>query len=298
MTALPPLRKPAAERRADTGVLKSPLRRTGRVRTGAALALAVVGLAIIGPALAPHAPGAFVGVPNSGPIDGAPFGTDALGRDVLSRFLSGGRTILLVATLATLLGVAAGALLGLLCAVAPRRIDEPLMRANDGLLAIPQLVLVLLGVSALGPQLWLITVLVALANAPRVARVIRGAALEVAARDFVLAAEAAGESRRRIATHELLPNVSGQLLVEVGLRLTVSIALVASLGFLGLGLQPPAADWGLMINENRLALAVQPWGVLLPVIAIGALTVGVNLAADGYAQARLGRDGATAPSDA
>ena len=99
-----------------------------------------------------------------------------------------------------------------------------------------------------------------------------------------------GEKRRRILFGELLPNVTSPLLVEIGLRLTYSIGLVAGISFLGLGLQPPHADWGLMINENRLAIAAQPWGVLLPVLALALLTVGTNLVTDGIARAAIGLD--------
>jgi peptide/nickel transport system permease protein len=123
-----------------------------------------------------------------------------------------------------------------------------------------------------------------------VARVIRGAALEVVERDFVKSAEAVGERRSRIIFGDLLPNVTSPLLVEVGLRMTYSIGLVAGISFLGFGLQPPAADWGLMINENRLAITVQPWSVLLPVGAIGLLTIGTNLITDGLSRALAGID--------
>jgi peptide/nickel transport system permease protein len=99
-----------------------------------------------------------------------------------------------------------------------------------------------------------------------------------------------GEPRRRIIFGELLPNVTSPLLVECGLRLTFSIGLIAGLNFIGNGLQPPTADWGVMINENRLALTVQPWGVLLPILAIAMLTIGTNLLTDGYARAAIGLD--------
>jgi peptide/nickel transport system permease protein len=118
--------------------------------------------------------------------------------------------------------------------------------------------------------------------------VTRGAALEVVERDFVKSAEALGESRWSILVGELLPNISSPLLVEFGLRLTYSIGLVAAVSFLGFGLQPPAADWGLMINENRVGLTIQPWPVVLPVIAVGLLTIGTNLITDGIARAAIG----------
>ena len=148
----------------------------------------------------------------------------------------------------------------------------------------------LVAVSALVAQALAIGLVVGISHAPRVARVIRGAALQVVERDFVKAAEAVGEPRRRIIFGELLPNVTSPLLVEVGLRLTYSIGLIAGINFLGLGLQPPKADWGLMINENRLALTYQPWGVLLPIIAIALLTIGTNLLTDAFARAAIGID--------
>jgi peptide/nickel transport system permease protein len=165
------------------------------------------------------------------------------------------------------------------------------MRANDVVLAFPPIILVLLAVSAIGPKLWLIVICVALTHLPRVARVMRGTAQEVVERDFVKAAEAVGEKRSRIVFGELLPNVTSPLLVELGLRMTYSIALVAGVSFVGFGLQPPTADWGLMIYENRLSITVQPWAVLLPVLAIGLLTVGTNLITDGVARAAIGIDG-------
>ena len=179
----------------------------------------------------------------------------------MSRFLHGGLSVLWMSAAATVIGVATGVIVGLVAAYSRNWLDDVLMRGNDVVLAFPQIVLALLAVSALGPKLWLIVLVVAIGHAPRVARVMRGAALEVVERDFVKAAEAVGEKRSRIVLGELLPNVTSPLLVELGLRMTYSIGLVAAISFLGFGLQPPAADWGLMINENRLAITVQPWAV-------------------------------------
>jgi peptide/nickel transport system permease protein len=129
---------------------------------------------------------------------------------------------------------------------------------------------------------------VAVTTVPRAARVTRGAAVEVVERDFVRAAEAIGLPRRKILLSEVLPNVTSPLVVETTLRLTFNIAVVAGLSFLGFGLQPPAADWGLMINENKNGLIIQPWPVVLPVIAIGLLTIGTSLIGDGLARAAIG----------
>jgi peptide/nickel transport system permease protein len=245
---------------------------------------------VFGPLVAPHSPTEFIAVPNSGPSGDAIFGADALGRDVFSRFLHGGLSVLWMAAAATLLGVVSGVIVGLVAAYSRGWLDDVLMRGSDVVLAFPQIILALLAVSAIGPKLWLIVLVVAITHTPRVARVIRGAALEVVERDFVKAAEAVGEKRSRIVFGEVLPNVTSPLLVELGLRMTFSIGLVAAVSFLGFGLQPPAADWGLMINENRLSITVQPWSVLLPVLAIGFLTVGTNLVTDGVARAAIGID--------
>ena len=179
---------------------------------------------------------------------------------------------------AAVLGVA----VGLVAGYAGGWIDEALMRLNDVVLAFPQILLALVVLSAVEqPTWWMIALLVALAHIPRVARVARGVALTYVSRDFVAAAEAMGESRLRIAVTELGPNLVVPLLAEAGLRLTYSIGMVAGIGFLGFATDPGAADWGQMTNENRLALLVQPWGVLAPVILIAVFTIGTNLIADG-----------------
>ena len=142
--------------------------------------------------------------------------------------------------------------------------------------------------ATVGPSLWLLVVAVGLTTMPRAARVTRGAAVEIVERDFVRAAEAIGLPRRRILVGEVLPNIASPLVVETTLRLTFNIAVVAGLSFLGFGLQPPAADWGLMINENKNGLTIQPWPVLLPVIAIALLTIGTSLIGDGLSRAAIG----------
>jgi len=229
-----------------------------RTKVGLAIVALMVAVAALGPLLAPESPTEFIAAPFSPPSEAAPFGTDYLGRDVLSRFLSGGRSVLVLALLATTVGVAAGLVVGLVAAYSSEWIDETLMRVMDVILAFPQIVFVLLMISTVGPELWLIVLTVGATHAPRVARVIRGAALEVTERAFIASAEASGESRWRIRLGEILPNVTSPLLVEFGLRLTFSIGLVAGVSFLGFGLQPPSSDWGLMVNENRVGLTVQP----------------------------------------
>ena len=261
-----------------------------RTQIGLFLTLALVGIALIGPFFAPHSPSEFVGVPNTGSSSNAIFGTDQLGRDVFSRFLWGGRSVLALASLATLLGLLLGVTVGLVAAYSRGRLDDLLMRITDVGLAFPQIMLALVAVATVGPKPWLLVLAIGITTAPRVARVARGAALTIVERDFVLSAESLGESRSRILLAEVLPNITSPLMVEASLRLTYSVSLVASLGFLGFGLKPPAADWGLMINENRLALVTQPWGTLLAVIAIALLTIGTSLIGDGLARATIGID--------
>jgi peptide/nickel transport system permease protein len=261
-----------------------------RTKIGIAILLAVLALAIFGPLIAPYTPTEFVGPPFSGPSSTAWMGTDYIGHDVLTRVLYGGRTVITLALAATVLGLVVGVSLGLMAGYARRWSDETIMRILDVVLAFPSIVLALLFVSVFGPRLWLIVLMVGISHAPRIARVTRASAMEVVQRDFVRAAEALGVSRVRILAAEILPNITSPLLVEFGLRLTYSIGLIAALSFLGFGLQPPAADWGLMINENRIGITVQPYAVFVPVLLIGILTIATNMIADGVARALVGID--------
>ncbi len=158
--------------------------RLARTRIGVALVVLLVGVALIGPFFAPHSPTAFAGAPYTGPGHGTVLGTDNLGRDVLSRFLWGGRSILGLAAAATAIGLVLGTSIGLLAAYSRSRLDDLLMRTMDVILAFPSIVLALVAVSTVGPKLWLIVVVVAVTTLPRVARVTRGAALEIVGRDM------------------------------------------------------------------------------------------------------------------
>jgi len=259
-------------------------------KVGVVLVGIIIAIAVFGPLFAPYTFDEFVDAPNAGRTDAVMLGADYLGRDVWSRFLFGGRTIIGLSFVSTLLGVGLGLFIGLFAASAKSRTDSFIMRFNDILLAFPQIVFVLLVVSGFGSSIFLIAVAVGFTHAPRTARIIRAAAAEVMERDFIKAAIAVGEKRRRIIFSELLPNVTSPLLVEFGLRMTYSIGLVAAVSFLGLGLQPPAADWGLMINENRGSMTVQPWGVLTPIFAIAIFTIGVNFITDSFAKVAIGID--------
>lgn len=248
-----------------------------RAQLGIGLTAGVVVVAALGPLAAPHTPTQFVGSPFMGSSRTALLGTDFLGQDVLSRFLWGGRSILWMAVAATAIGAVAGITVGALAGSSRKWMDDVLMSATDVVLAFPQLVLALLFVSMLGPKLWLIVLVVGLSHAPRIGRLTRSLTLELRGREFVQVGEALGVSRSRLFLQDVLPNILPPLSVEVGVRLAWSVAVIASMSFLGLGVQPPNADWGRMINENRDGLTTQPWAVLLPTAFIVAFTVGTNL---------------------
>jgi peptide/nickel transport system permease protein len=265
--------------------------RTPRGAIGLTVAGLVVLIAIVGPWLAPHNPNLTVtetfGTPGGG---NGLLGGDVLGRDVFSRVLAGGRVLLGVAAAATILGVLLGVMLGVSAAYWGKWRDGLIMRVVDVFLAFPQLVFVLLLVSVAGPHVWLIIVAVAISHAPQVARVVRAAALDVCERDFVKAVELYDTPSFRVMAGEVLPNILSVVMVELGLRFTYSILIIAGMSFLGFGLQPPDANWGLMINENRIGLVVNPWAVIVPAGLIAVLTVGLNTFTDAIARASLGVD--------
>jgi peptide/nickel transport system permease protein len=278
---------PAAHR--STGRLLRTALALWRTRIGLLLVGILVAIAVFGRFLAPHSPTAFVGQPNTRPSD-LLFGTDHLGQDVWSRFLWGGAELLVVATLATILGLVLGTVIGLLAAYSGGALDDILMRAMDVILAIPQIMLALVAITTLGVTDWLIVLAIGLTTMPRVARITRGAAQTIVERDFVASAEALGVSRPRILLGEILPNILSPLMVEASLRLTYAIGVIAALAFLGFSTDPNGANWGTMIQENQLALVSQPWGVVLPVLAITLLTIGTSLVGDGIARAAIGID--------
>jgi peptide/nickel transport system permease protein len=283
-------------RRSETVAILGRAVRMPRGATGLVIAGLVVLVAAIGPAVAPYSTTAFVTSPFARASSTAWLGGDVLGRDVLSRVLDGGWELLVMAAIATALGVAVGAALGVMAAYFGGWWDSAIMRAVDVILAFPQLVFALLLVSILGPKVWLIVLAVAISHAPQVARVTRAAALDISERDFVKAMQILGIPGLKIIRKDVLPNLTSVLMVEIGLRLTYSMLVIAGLSFLGFGLQPPAASWGLMINENRVGLIAQPWGVLMPAILIALFTIGVNTFTDAVARASLGVGGrATEP---
>jgi len=286
VTATVPLETPPIR---ATSLLRRSFR-LWRTRIGVVLVGLLVLLAIVGPFVSPYGPSTPVGAPNSLPGGKAVLGTDYIGQDVLSRLLYGGRSVIGLALLATLLAYAFGLTIGLIAAYSRNALDDVLMRAMDVILAFPQIMLALVAVAVVGPAAWVIVVAIALTTVPRIARVARGAALPVVERDFIACAEAMGVPRWRILVGDLLPNTLGPLMVEASLRVTYSVGVIAALAYLGLAPDPNGANWGTMINENQIALVVQPWGAVMPIIAIALLTMGTGLIGDGIARTAAGID--------
>jgi ABC-type dipeptide/oligopeptide/nickel transport system permease subunit len=266
---------------------------------GLGILAVVVGIALFGPFFAPEPPDRPVGVPFDRPSGEALLGTDFLGRDVLSRLLWGGRSVLGLAGLATLLAYAGGTAIGLAAGYSRSLLDPLLMRSADVLLSFPALLFMLVLVTGAGTSRATLVIGVAVVQMPLVARLVRTATLEQSVRGFVEAAVARGERTTAILRREILPNILSPITADAGLRFTYSIILVASVNFLGLGLQPPAADWGLLISENRSGLTLNPYAVLAPALLIALLTISVNLTGDaiarslGVSTARLEKDAVT-----
>ncbi len=256
-------------------------------------------LAVLGPFLAPYAQDQMMaGLPIQGASLGHPFGTDQMGRDIFSRALAGGWIVIGLSVAGTVLGVLLGSAMGLFSGTVGGWPDEVLMRLTEAFLAIPFLIFALLIVSLAGPGLqgspWLLIGVVAAVYLPRVARMSRAAALDVVARDYVLAARLRGEGAWTISRREVLPNAMGVLLVEFAVRAGYAPILVGTLGFLGFGLKPPTPEWGLMMAEYRNLLTTQPMAVFGPGLMLATLVVGLNLFTEGLsAMASRGSAGRT-----
>jgi ABC-type dipeptide/oligopeptide/nickel transport system permease subunit len=259
---------------------------SGGTRTliGAAVLALVLVVALLGPALAPHSPSETVSTPAASPSSAFPLGTDYLGRDVLSRVLSGGRTLLWVALVATALAYILGASTGLVAGYKGRWTDTLLMRATDVPLVIPGILIILVVIAGLGTGVVPLIVGVALVQAPGVARFTRSVILPARGRGYVEAAQLRGERTAYIILREIMPNISGPILTDLGTRFTFSVLLVAAANYLGLGVQPPNSDWAVMVSENRSTLALNAAALLAPAAMIALLTVGINLVADGFAR--------------
>ena len=280
-------------------VTAAPRRRFLTLRTAARTPTFVIGVAIVafwvvcaiwGRSLAPK--DAFADYITSGfPRRAKPggrflFGTDDLGRDVLSRVLVGSHDILTIAPLATLLGTALGTALGLVTGYYRKWVDLVVSRVIDAFLAIPLLLLALVVITARGSSNLTVIVVIGVAFAPIIARTVRSAVLAQADLDYVQAARLRGENGAYVMFREILPNVLGPILVEFTVRLGYAIFSVVTLSFLGVGVQDPSADWGLAVSKYYGSLNPFWWPVVFPCLAIASLVVGVNLVADSLQEAQ------------
>jgi peptide/nickel transport system permease protein len=247
-------------------------------------------LAVIGPSIAPYSAGKVVSPDEFSAMSLAhPLGTDYLGRDMLSRVLFGARYTIGLALVSTMLACLAGTLLGLLAAAVGGWFDFVLSRILDALISIPSLLFGLVVVAAFGSAIPILIATAAIIYMPGAYRIGRALAVNVAAMDFVTIARARGEGTRYVMLSEILPNIAGPVLTDFGLRFVFVILLLSRLSFLGLGIQPPHADWGSLVRENIAGLVYGAPAVVAPALAIAALTIGVNLVIDNV----LGRSAGT-----
>ena len=252
---------------------------------GAVILLLVLAVAYLGAFFAPHSPTATVGGSVNPPGNGFVLGTDYLGRDVFSRVLHGGATVITMAAVATLAAYVVGIAVGIVAGYTGGSIDMLLMRIVDIVLAFPPLMVLLLLVGGFSNHIWVLVLGVMIVQIPSISRITRSASQSVSKSEFVDAARARGDSLVTIALRDVLRNISSTVLADFGIRFGVSIILIASMNYLGLGLNPPASDWGLMISENQNYISLNPYALLVPAIMLALITVGVNLFADAYIRA-------------
>lgn len=254
---------------------------------GLALTALVLGVAILAPFLAPHDPATQF--PSGLSAEGGPkppsalfwLGTDALGRDLLSRLVWGARTSMEIAVLANLIAAAIGVAVGAGAGYTGGRIDMVLMRLTDLLMAIPAMLLAAFLAAVFQPSISIIVIIVGFVNWFYLARIVRAEVMAQREREFVEAARAIGLSTPRILVRHILPQVWGLVIVYSTLNVATTVLFVASLSYVGIGVQQPTPDWGNMIADGASYLSVAPWMVLFPGIALGISVLGFNLLGDG-----------------
>ena len=266
--------------------LLKQLVRSPSALVGLAIVLFWVFMAIFWPLVAPYSPDyQNYSVINAGPSHAHLLGTDQYGRDVLSRVLAGSREVLTTAPLATLLGLAGGIVLGLLAGYFGGWFDEGVSRVMDTIMAFPQVVLALTVLAVLGASKLNLILVIGVTYMPLIGRVVRSAVLGVRDLDYIAAARLRGDKAWVIMLREVLPNVTGPIVVEGTVRIGYAIFAIASLGFLGLGIPPPSPDWGVQVSDSSAFISIYPWITLSPVAAIASLVIAINLVADGLRRA-------------
>jgi len=262
-----------------------PRRRRWRISASGGTGLAVVGfwllMTLLGPSIAPHNAGNMVASDILAPVSWQfPLGTDYLGRDMLSRILWGTRYTVGVALLATLLACLMGVTLGLFAAVQGGLVDAAISRVLDAFISVPSKIFALVMVAALGSSLPVLIGTVAVIYVPGCYRLTRSMAVNINAMDFVTVARARGERTAFIMREEVLPNMALPVLTDFGLRFVFVVLLLSGLSFLGVGIQPPDADWGSLVRENLEGLRDGAPAVIMPAAAIASLTIGMTLLID------------------
>ncbi|MHA6159812.1 ABC transporter permease [Pseudomonas sichuanensis] len=259
-----------------TPLLRAPL----SAKFGLLVIVAYLLVAMFAPLLAPYGETQVVG---EGFAPWGPeflLGTDNLGRDMFSRLLYGARNTLGIAFLTTTLAFLLGGLCGLVAAIKGGWIDQGLSRVVDILMAIPQLIFALLILSVVGTTATSLVLVIALLDATRVFRLARAVAMNVVVQDFVEAARLRGEGLWWLVSREVLPNAAAPLIAEFGLRFCFVFLFISALSFLGLGIQPPTADWGSMVRDNAVLITFGDVSPLLPALAVALITVSVNFVVD------------------
>jgi peptide/nickel transport system permease protein len=272
-----------------------PTRRRIRISVTGWIGLLIVAFwlvtAIAGPWLAPYPEGRVVSEDDLAPISAAfPMGTDYLGRDMLSRVLVGARYTIGISLAATVLACLAGILLALLAAARGGYVDAAVSRVLDALISIPSLMFGLVVIAALGASIPVLVLTAAVIYMPGAFRFARAMAVNINAMDFIRVARARGEGTLYIMCAEILPNMIVPVLTDFGLRFVFVVLLLSGLSFLGLGIQPPAADWGSLVRENLEGLSYGAPAVIMPALAIASLTIGVNLLIDNLPSRRAPDD--------
>jgi peptide/nickel transport system permease protein len=254
-------------------------------RIGLVVGFAVLFVIVFGRFFTPYPPNQIGAGPSTANPSGAHLlGTDSLGRDTLSRLLVGGTHIILIPLVAVTLAWVLGGLLGMLGAYKGGGADALITRAFDLVMALPPLVIVLVSIAALGTSEVVLVITIMLVYLPRMGRIVRGATQAVITSEYVASAQARGERTSAILLREVLPNIISPTVADFALRITYGVIFVATLNFLGLGVQPPNADWGVMVSEGRGFINIAPVATLAPAAAIALLSIALNLIADALTQ--------------